>query len=49
MKIKQDFVHLPIFPSKKMIMRAHQIMTRNAITVLPGTPIIEATMRAEEK
>ena len=23
-------------------MRAHQIMTRNAITVLPGTPIIEA-------
>jgi len=29
-------------------MRAHQIMTRNAITVLPGTPIIEAARKMLE-
>jgi CBS-domain-containing membrane protein len=42
MQIKQDFVHLPIFSKKEMTMRAHQIMTRNAITVLPETPILKA-------
>jgi CBS-domain-containing membrane protein len=31
-----------------MTMRAHQIMTRNAITVLPGTPIIEAACKMLE-
>jgi CBS domain-containing protein len=48
MKIKQDLVHLPIFPQKEMTMRAHQIMTRNAITVLPETPILEAAHKMLE-
>ena len=42
MKIKQDFIHLPILPTKEMTMRAHQIMTRTVLTVLPETPIREA-------
>ncbi len=29
-------------------MRAHQIMTRNAITVLPETPILEAARKMLE-
>jgi len=48
MKIKKDFVHLPMFPIKEMTMCAHQIMTRNAITVLPETPILEAAHKLLE-
>jgi CBS domain-containing protein len=48
MKIKQGFVHLPIFPTKEMTMRAHQIMTRNTLTVLPETPILVAANKMLE-
>jgi CBS domain-containing protein len=39
----------PLYISKKEItMRAHQIMTRNAVTVLPETPIIEVAHKMLE-
>jgi CBS domain-containing protein len=48
MKIKWTFFHLPIFSAEEITMRAHQIMTRNPITVLPETPIIEAAHKMLE-
>jgi CBS domain-containing protein len=48
MKIKLAFIRFPIFLGKEITMRAHQIMTRNAITVLPETPILEAAHKMLE-
>jgi CBS domain-containing protein len=47
-EIKQEFVHLHILSRKEITMRAHQIMTKNVLTVLPETPILEAAHKMLE-